>query len=80
MTLLFNIYNFIIKFNIILFAFISTILGSMASKIIQGFVDVSIGTTMGVVWGFFLIFVPPSPWTMICKKPKTENTIALQVK
>ncbi|KAF0742553.1 sodium/hydrogen exchanger 9B2-like [Aphis craccivora] len=52
--------------------------GSMASKIIQGFVDVSIGTTMGVVWGFFLIFVPPSPWAMICKKPKTENTIALQ--
>ncbi|KAF0756492.1 sodium/hydrogen exchanger 9B2-like, partial [Aphis craccivora] len=52
--------------------------GSMASKIIQGFVDVSIGAMMGVVWGFFLIFVPPSPWAMIYKKPKTENTIALQ--
>ncbi|KAF0709888.1 sodium/hydrogen exchanger 9B2-like, partial [Aphis craccivora] len=52
---------------------------SVANLIIQGFIDVSLGILMGVIWGFFLIFVPPSPWAMIYKKPKTENTIALQV-
>ncbi|KAF0727143.1 sodium/hydrogen exchanger 9B2-like [Aphis craccivora] len=51
---------------------------TMAISILQVFIIVSIGTLMGVIWGFFLIFVPPSPWAMIYKKPKTENTIALQ--
>ncbi|XP_026804820.1 sodium/hydrogen exchanger 9B2-like [Rhopalosiphum maidis] len=52
--------------------------GSVTSKIIQGLIDVSLGTVLGVIWGFFLIFVPPSPWAMIYKKPKTENSITSQ--
>ncbi|XP_025202542.1 sodium/hydrogen exchanger 9B2-like [Melanaphis sacchari] len=48
---------------------------SVTSKIIQGFIEISIGTVLGVIWGFFLIFVPSSPWAMIYKKSKIENTI-----
>lgn len=48
--------------------------GDLTSKITQGLVDVSIGTVAGVIWGFFLIFVPPSPWAVIYKNQETENT------
>lgn len=46
--------------------------GNLTSKIIQGPVDVTIGTVMGIIWGCILIFVPPSPWAMIYNKRRTE--------
>lgn len=48
------------------------IIGSITSKITQGPIDVSIGTIVGLVWGFFLIFVPASPWAVIYNS-KTED-------
>ncbi|XP_029342199.1 sodium/hydrogen exchanger 9B2-like [Acyrthosiphon pisum] len=33
--------------------------GNLTSKIVQGPEDVCIGTALGLVWGFLLIFVPP---------------------
>lgn len=39
--------------------------GDMTSKIIQGPVDICIGTALGLVWGFLLIFVPPPPWAKV---------------
>ncbi|XP_022175088.1 sodium/hydrogen exchanger 9B2-like [Myzus persicae] len=62
----------ICAFRIILGVLFQT--GSLTSKIIQGLIDVSVGTVLGVVWGFFLIFVPPSPWAKIYKNQKIENT------
>jgi len=57
-----------------LYTFVITITGTFTVKITQGLIDVSIGTVLGVIWGFFLIFVPPSPWAMIYKNQETENT------
>jgi len=37
------------------------------------------GTALGVIWGFFLIFAPPSPWAKIYKNQKKENTEKSQV-
>ncbi|XP_015364906.1 PREDICTED: mitochondrial sodium/hydrogen exchanger 9B2-like [Diuraphis noxia] len=58
--------------------------GSLTSKIIQGPIDVAIGTVVGLVWGCVLIFVPPSPWAIIynkrenvqnAKKSEIENAV-----
>lgn len=46
----------------------------MTSKIVQGPEDVCIGTALGLVWGFLLIFIPPSSWAKMYSKPDgTEN-------
>lgn len=48
--------------------------GDMTSKIIQGPVDICIGTALGLVWGFLLIFVPPPPWAKVYRgKQGNEN-------
>ncbi|VVC29109.1 Hypothetical protein CINCED_3A013145 [Cinara cedri] len=48
--------------------------GDMTSKLIQGPVDICIGTALGLVWGFFLIFVPPPPWAKVYgRKKDNEN-------
>ncbi|VVC29111.1 Hypothetical protein CINCED_3A022735 [Cinara cedri] len=47
--------------------------GSLTSKIIQGPIDVSIGTLLGLLWGFFLIYVPPSPWAVIYNTQEIED-------
>ncbi|KAF0756493.1 sodium/hydrogen exchanger 9B2-like [Aphis craccivora] len=70
-------------FGILLGVLFST--GSLTSKIIQGPIDVSIGTVMGLIWGCVLIFVPPSPWSVMyskresncqnTKKSKIENSV-----
>ncbi|XP_060853698.1 sodium/hydrogen exchanger 9B2-like isoform X1 [Rhopalosiphum padi] len=39
--------------------------GNLTSKIVQGPEDVCIGTALGLVWGFLLIFVPPAPWANV---------------
>lgn len=39
--------------------------GDLTSKIVQGPEDVCIGTALGLVWGFLLIFVPPAPWANV---------------
>jgi len=47
--------------------------GSLTSKITQGPIDVSIGTVLGLVWGFVLIFVPASPWAVIYNEQNGED-------
>lgn len=48
--------------------------GDMTSKILQGPVDICIGTALGLVWGLFLIFVPPPPWAKAySRKRENEN-------
>ncbi|XP_026804473.1 sodium/hydrogen exchanger 9B2-like [Rhopalosiphum maidis] len=61
-------------FGILLGVLFST--GSLTSKIIQGPIDVSIGTVIGLMWGCVLIFVPPSPWALIYNKRESnyQNT------
>lgn len=44
----------------------------MTSKIVQGPEDVCIGTALGMVWGFILIFIPPSPWAEVYTEQKDE--------
>ncbi|XP_060861285.1 sodium/hydrogen exchanger 9B2-like isoform X2 [Metopolophium dirhodum] len=39
--------------------------GNLTSKIVQGPEDVCIGTALGLVWGFLLIFVPPPSWANV---------------
>ncbi|XP_025414172.1 sodium/hydrogen exchanger 9B2-like isoform X2 [Sipha flava] len=46
--------------------------GDLTSKIVQGPEDVCIGTALGLLWGFFLIFVPPSPWAQVYQS-QNEN-------
>lgn len=53
------------------------LIGNLTKKIVQGPVDVCIGTALGIVWGFILIIVPPSPWAKIYDNSK-EN-IKIQV-
>lgn len=51
------------------------------SKIVQGPEDVCIGTALGLLWGFFLIFVPPSPWAQVYQSQnENEMTTDKQVK
>jgi len=51
------------------------LIGSLTSKIIQGPIDVTIGTVVGLLWGCVLIFVPPSPWAMIYNKRESKVQI-----
>ncbi|XP_022174970.1 sodium/hydrogen exchanger 9B2-like [Myzus persicae] len=55
--------------------------GSLTSKIIQGPIDVAIGTMVGLIWGCILIFVPPSPWAMIynTREKKVQNTTKSEI-
>ncbi|XP_022174709.1 sodium/hydrogen exchanger 9B2-like isoform X2 [Myzus persicae] len=39
--------------------------GNLTSKIVQGPEDVCIGTALGLVWGFLLMFVPSAPWANV---------------
>lgn len=39
----------------------------------QGPLDVAIGTIFGIIWGFILIYMPPSPWAMIYNKQDSED-------
>ncbi|XP_025413876.1 sodium/hydrogen exchanger 9B2-like [Sipha flava] len=58
-------------FGVLLGVLFST--GSLTSKIVQGPIDVSIGIALGLVWGFILIYMPPSPWAMIYSKQGSEE-------
>ncbi|CAI6343142.1 unnamed protein product [Macrosiphum euphorbiae] len=52
--------------------------GDLTSKIVQGPEDVCIGTALGLVWGFLLIFVPPPSWANVSyttKKGKLDDEI-----
>jgi hypothetical protein len=57
------------------------LIGDLTSKIVQGPEDVCIGTALGLLWGFFLIFVPPSPWAQVYQSQnENEMTEEKQVK
>lgn len=43
------------------------------SQLTQGPIDVSIGTVLGLLWGFFLIYVPPSPWAVVYNTQECED-------
>jgi len=45
----------------------------LTSKIVQGPEDVCIGTALGLVWGFVLMFVPPAPWANVYNTTQKDN-------
>ncbi|XP_050538581.1 sodium/hydrogen exchanger 9B2-like isoform X2 [Daktulosphaira vitifoliae] len=47
--------------------------GNLTSKIIQGPVDVGIGTALGILWGFVLMYIPPSPWANNYNKDQAND-------
>jgi len=49
------------------------LIGDLTNKIVQGPVDVCIGTALGIVWGFLMIIVPPSPWAKIYDNSKEKD-------
>jgi len=51
----------------------NNVTGDLTSKIIQGPVDICIGTALGLVWGFLLIFVPASPWAKVYRTGENET-------
>jgi len=53
--------------------------GDLTSKIVQGPVDICIGTALGLVWGFLLIFVPAPPWADANADQEDDETRVVNV-